>query len=70
MLTLDRIEGNFAVLIDENGSKTDVPVSLLPVLRTGSVYEKENDVYIYNEKETEKRRNAVAERTNRLFSHK
>lgn len=66
--TLDRTEGNYAVLIDENGSKTDVPLSSLPEHRSGSVYEKKNDVYIYNEKETEKRRTAAAERMKRLFS--
>lgn len=66
--TLDRTEGDFAVLIDENGSKTDIHISSLPVLRSGSVYEKENDVYIYNEKETEKRRTAAAERMKKLFS--
>ena len=68
LYTLDRTEGDFAVLIDENGSKTDIHISLLPVLRAGSVYEKENDVYIYNEKETEKRRTAAAERMKKLFS--
>ncbi len=66
--TLDRIEGDYAVLTDENGAKTDIPVSSLPELRTGSVYEMKNDVYIYNEKETEKRRLAAAERLRRLFS--
>lgn len=66
--TLDRIEGDYAVLTDENGSKTDIPVSSLSELRTGSIYEIKNDVYIYNEKETEKRRLAAAERLRRLFS--
>lgn len=66
--TLDRTEGDYAVLIDENGLKTDVILSLLPELRAGSVYTKENDVYIYNEKETQKRRTAAAERMKKLFS--
>ncbi len=66
--TLDRIEGDYAVIIDENGTKTDILSSSLPFLRAGSVYENENGVYIYNEKETEKRRLAAVERIRRLFS--
>lgn len=65
--TLDRTEEDFAVLIDENGRKTDVPLSSLPVLRAGSVYENKDGIYIYNEKETHKRRTAAAERLKKFF---
>lgn len=65
--TLDRTEEDFAVLIDENGKKTDVPISTLPVLKAGSVYEIKNDIYIYNEKETQKRKAAAAERLKKIF---
>ena len=67
--TLNRIEENtIAVLIDDNGSKTDIPLSALRKdCRTGDVYEFSDGMYIYNEKETRLRRESAREKLNRLL---
>ena len=67
--TLNRIEEEtFAVLTDDNGKKYDVPVhELTGDLRIGNVYELIDDAYIYNEKETEKRRTAAKSRLKSFF---
>ena len=71
-LTLNRIEEDtFAVLTDDDGRKYDVPVSQMPEeLHIGNVYEFIDGVYIYNRKETEKRRSAAKDRLKRFFRNK
>lgn len=70
--TLNRIEEElFAVLTDDNGTKYDISVSELPdEIRIGNVYEIIDGAYIYNEKETEKRRTAAKNRLKRFFQNK
>ncbi len=70
--TLNRIEEEaFAVLTDDNGKKYDVPVAGMPKeLKIGNVYELIDGSYIYNEKETEKRRSAAKSRLNRFFQNR
>ena len=53
LFTLDRIEEKtVAVLIDDNGRKTDIPLSALGSdCRVGDVYELIDGSYIYNEKD-------------------
>lgn len=70
--TLNRIEEElFAVLTDDNGKKYDIPVSEMPEeMNIGNVYELIDDAYIYNEKETEKRRSAAKNRLNRFFQNR
>ncbi|MBR5233898.1 MAG: DUF3006 domain-containing protein [Clostridia bacterium] len=69
--TINRIEEElFVVLTDDDGRKYDVRVSEMPQdLRIGNVYELIDGVYIYNEKETEKRRSAARNRTKRFFQN-
>lgn len=68
--TLDRIENDtVAVLIDDEGKKYDVELSLLPETRDiGSVYSYDGNSYIYNEKETHSRRTSNSEKLRRLMN--
>lgn len=68
--TLDRIENEtIAVLIDDDGKKYDISISLLPQTKIiGSVYSFDGNIYIYNEKETEQRRNDNSEKLKRLIN--
>lgn len=68
--TLDRIENDsVAVLIDDEGKKYDVEISLLQETQDiGSVYSFDGNTYIYNEKETHKRRTSNSEKLKRLMS--
>ncbi len=70
--TLNRIEEElFAVLTDDDGRKYDIPVSEMPKeLSIGNVYEVIDGAYIYNEKETEKRRTAAKNRLHRFFQNR
>lgn len=68
--TLDRIENEtIAVLIDDNGNKYDISVELLGNESViGNVYESDGTDYIYNEKETQKRKNSNSEKLKKLMS--
>lgn len=70
--TLNRIEEEFfAVLTDDNGKKHDISVSEMPEeMNIGNVYEFIDGAYIYNEKETEKRRATAKNRLNRFFQNR
>lgn len=66
--TLDRKENNFAVMISDDGSKTDVtPDAFSGDIAEGNVYTYENGVYIYNEKETLARKNKNRSKFNSLL---
>ena len=65
--TLDRIEGDFAVLTDSDGRKTDVLSSQLSHHSAGSIYELYNGSYIYNEKQTQQTKKQAAERLKKIF---
>lgn len=68
--TLDRIENEtIAVLIDDNGNKYDISIELLGNESViGNVYESDGTDYIYNEKETQKRKNSNSEKLKKLMS--
>ena len=68
--TLDRIENEtVAVLIDDEGNKHDVHISLLSEnTDIGSVYNSDGSYYIYNEKETNSRRSSNSEKLRKLMS--
>ncbi|MBO5933924.1 MAG: DUF3006 domain-containing protein [Clostridia bacterium] len=68
--TLDRIENeNVAVLIDDEGNKHDVDISILEGnTEIGSVYSFDGNHYIYNEKETASRRSSNSEKLRKLMS--
>ncbi len=68
--TLDRIENEtIAVMIDDDGKKYDISIDLLgsePSI--GGVYESDGTSYIYNEKETQARKNSNSEKLKRLLN--
>lgn len=67
--TLDRIEdGNIAVLISDDGKKTDIPANLLQNTDIGSVFRAEDSDFIFDEEETTSRRKRISEKRNRLFN--
>lgn len=68
--TLDRIENDtIAVLIDDEGKKYDVELSLLHEKQDiGSVFSSDGSNYIYNEKETLARRSSNSEKLRKLMS--
>lgn len=69
LFTLDRTEDDrIAVMISDDGEKKDVPFSLITGgIKEGNVYSCENGSFIYNEKETEKRKNINREKFNKLL---
>ncbi|MGN1194922.1 MAG: DUF3006 domain-containing protein [Acutalibacteraceae bacterium] len=67
--SLDRIEGEFAVLIDDSENTVNVPVSLLPKeAKEGSVLVKTYDGYSVDTEETMRRKKRLFELQNSLFS--
>ncbi|MBQ8515016.1 MAG: DUF3006 domain-containing protein [Ruminococcus sp.] len=66
--SIDRIEGEWAVLIaDDTSQSAEIPANMLPAgAGEGSILRWENDTYIYDIEETERRRRAFFERTRRL----
>lgn len=67
--TLDRIEeGTVCVLIADDGKKYDVSPDALPSHDgIGSVFRHENGAYLFDQAETETRRERIAEKRRRLF---
>lgn len=67
--TLNRTEdGSIAVLTDDEGNKYDIPSDELPEnTGVGSVFEKDNGRFIFNEKETDRRKRRIQEKSGRLF---
>lgn len=67
-LILDRFEGEFAVLTDENKKTTIVRKSCLPQhVSEGSTLYLENGVYETDEEDETGRRQRIEEKINRLF---
>lgn len=68
MFSIDRIEGNYAVL-EENGATQDVPLSELPEgIREGDLLERKPDGWLL--RHSDSRRNSLAERRRRLLEEK
>ena len=66
--TIDRFEGEFAVLEDENRNMIDVPKALLPEeAKEGDVLILSNDLYLVDQEETMRRRQDVQKRLERLL---
>lgn len=69
--SVDRIEGETAVLIDEERNKITVSLSLLPdKIKPGSMLIKSGERYIYDEAETKRRKKRLFDLQNSLFSDK
>lgn len=67
--SIDRIEGGFAVLIDENENSISVPVSSLPKeAGEGSVLDKTEDGFSLDSEETKRRKKRLFDLQNNLFS--
>ena len=66
--SVDRIEGNIAVLEDiESGNIIEVPTSKLPhFIEDGTIVRYENDEYVIDKLEEEIRREIIREKLERL----
>ena len=66
--TVDRIEGGFAVLEDENGNVNDVKLNGLPDdVKESDILKFENDVYIIDAERTEQVKKDLENRLKKLF---
>ncbi len=65
--TVDRTEGDTAVLIDEEGRSFDVKMTDLPPVREGDILEKTSEGYGLCPQLTRSRREINAKRTRALF---
>ena len=61
--TVDRIEGDFAVVITEDKRKFDIPLELLSPCKEGDVFS-----LFKNENETEKRKERIENLANELWN--
>ncbi|MGN1442638.1 MAG: DUF3006 domain-containing protein [Acutalibacteraceae bacterium] len=69
--SVDRIEANLAILIDEAGNRITIPENCLPNnAKPGSMLFKENDRYLLDSNETERRKKKLYDLQNSLFSDK
>lgn len=68
--TLDRIEdNNIAVLTDDNGKVYDVDFSLLPTeSKIGYVFTLKDGYYLYDNKETNERKQRIKNKKSVLFN--
>ena len=65
--TVDRIEGNFAVLEKETGGTVDVALSLIGNVKEGDVVFFDGKKYTIDEKETNERKKRIQEKMKMLF---
>lgn len=66
--TVDRIEGEYAVLTDENGGSVDVSiVTLGRAPREGDVLEKSEGGFVFREDLTKQRKERIIRRTRKMF---
>ena len=57
---LDRIEGSYAVMENEEGNINNIPLKLLSgEIKEGNVYSKEKEAFIFNEKLTKERKDKI-----------
>lgn len=66
--SIDRIEGNIAILEDiNNKEKLEVDISLLPSnIKEGSILSLKDNIYIIDETEEDIRRKRIMEKFNKL----
>ena len=68
--TVDRIEGDIAVLYDDGDNKSDIAVSELPEdLKEGDIlrFDEENGVYIIDKEKTREIKSIIEDRFKKLF---
>ena len=70
LFSLDRIEGDVAVLIGEDNASCTVPVSVLPSAETGKMYRKVGDTFVEDSDAEEARRARIQALQNRLRRRK
>ena len=69
--SIDRIEENIALLIDDDGKKIEIEVQQLPEgIREGDVLKSENGEYLSDEEETKRRKERILSLRNKLFKKK
>ncbi len=62
MFTIDRIEGNYVVVENEDGVFYELPLGLFKDVKEGEIYS-----LLLQEKETVERKDRITEKLNRLF---
>jgi hypothetical protein len=68
--TVDRIEGDFAVLYDGEDNKSDIPVTGLPEnLKEGDIlrFDEENNIYVIDKERTGQVKSNIEDRFKKLF---
>ena len=65
--TLDRFEGDFAVMVSDEGEKLDIPRGNFEGRREGDVFERTSDGFDYLESETAARRGKNRALMKKLF---
>ena len=69
--SVDRTEGSFVILIDEWGNRITVSDKLLPdKAMPGSMLIRENERFVFDSTETERRKKRLFDLQNSLFSDK
>ena len=67
LYSIDRIEGDIAVLVDEEGNSIPMPRAALPTgVRVGAMLRRNGEIFILTPDEEEKRRRRVLELQQRL----
>jgi hypothetical protein len=68
--TVDRIEGDFAILQDSNVNSRDVKLSDLPEnTKEGDIFRFENHIYVFDEERTKEVKKMVSEKFKKLFGN-
>lgn len=65
--TLDRFEGDFAVLVDSNGKIKNLSASEVSDAKEGDTVVLENDKYSVDKQDTENRKDRIESLKNKLF---
>lgn len=69
MYSLDRFEDEKAVLINKHGKSTIIDKALLPKeAKEGDMVYKQDDKYIIDADYTQKRRDIISEKLNKLYN--
>ena len=66
-LSVDRIEENFLVCIDEEGNSVVIPVAQAEMAKPGDIISEQDGKYIVNHEETEKKRREIIDLQNSLW---
>ncbi len=67
-VTIDRLEGGFAICEESDGTMSDIPISDLPAeAAEGSVLIESDGAWVIDENEERERRNRIRRKMDRLF---